>query len=175
MSFPTLSDFSPTALASAAIILTTVGIFSASYLYSKHPPPSEIEIHQLGGIWLLHAWPFFTRRYDFVRDGFHRTSQKLFQFRILQVSCRYPRFLTECMTGEQHRVIASSGVDARTVFFHDKSLDMHEGYKILQGNAPTLTDIKADFDEGFRGGEFIRRLLTLTTKERLHNGKFRHI
>ncbi|KAJ7262357.1 cytochrome P450 [Mycena rebaudengoi] len=152
MSFPTLSDFSPTALASAAIILTTVGIFSASYLYSKHPPPSEIEIHQLGGIWLLHAWPFFTRRYDFVRDGFHRTSQKLFQFRILQ-----------------HRVIASSGVDARTVFFHDKSLDMHEGYKILQGNAPTLTDIKADFDEGFRGGEFIRRLLTLTTKERLHD------
>jgi sterol 14-demethylase len=174
MSVPTLSDFSPGALTSAAICLTAIGIFSMSYLYSKHPP-SENEIHQLGGIWLLHAWPFFTKRYDFVRDGFHQTGQKFFQFRILQVSCSYPRFLAECVTRKQHRVIASSGVDARTVFFHDKSLDMREGYKILQGNTPTLTDIKADFVEEIQTGEFIRRLLTLTTKERLQDGKIRHI
>lgn len=174
MSFPTLSDFSPGALASAAICLTAIGIFSVSYLYSKHPP-SETGIQQLGGIWLLHAWPFFTRRYDFMRDGFHRTGQKFFQFRILQVSCLYPRFLVECVTRKQHRVIASSGVDARTVFYHDKSLDMQEGYKILQGNTPTLTEIKADFDGRLHAGKFVRRLLTLTTKERLQDGMMRHI
>jgi hypothetical protein len=52
---------------------------------------------------------------------------------------------------------------------------MREGYKILQGNTPTLTDIKADFVEEIQTGEFIRRLLTLTTKERLQDGKIRHI
>ena len=58
------------------------------------------------------------------------------------------------------------------VFLNDPSLDFGEGYKILSGRAPRLTDI----DSKARGGivddvrGFIHRLLLLLKKERVADG-----
>ncbi|KAJ7131202.1 cytochrome P450 [Mycena epipterygia] len=143
MSFLTVTQ----ALLAALVSTTTIGIATA-YVY--HPVP-DTEIHELGGIGLLNSWSFFTRRYDFVAETFRRTRQKLFRFRVLQ-----------------HRVIASSGIDARKIFFSEKSLNLDEGYKILQGVGPDMADIQVDTGGMDKEGNFIRQLLTLTTKDLSH-------
>ncbi|KAJ7086226.1 cytochrome P450 [Mycena epipterygia] len=115
-------------------------------------PVSDTEIPELGGIWLLNSWSFFTGRYDFVNETFRRTGQKLFRFRVLQ-----------------HRVIASSGVDQREIFFSEKSLNLDEGYRILHEAGLDMDDTQVDTGGMDREGHFIRRLLTFTTKDRLQD------
>jgi hypothetical protein len=39
--------------------------------------------HRVSGI--LAAWPFFTRRYDFLKSNFEKTGQQMFSFNVLQV------------------------------------------------------------------------------------------
>ncbi|PPQ64794.1 hypothetical protein CVT26_002626 [Gymnopilus dilepis] len=69
----------------------------------------------------LTAWSFFTKRHDFLFNGFAKTGQDLFQFRFLQ-----------------HTVVAVSGEEGRKVFHNDKYLDFTQGYQILLGGAPRL-------------------------------------
>ena len=64
----------------------------------------------------LTAWSFFTKRHDFLFNGFAKTGQDLFQFRFLQ-----------------HTVVAVSGEEGRKVFHNDKYLDFTQGYQILLG------------------------------------------
>ena len=65
------------------------------------------------------------------------------------------------MTGEQ----------GRKVFLNDQSLNLGEGYKILFGRAPKLTDINIKADGiGDDGREFIVRLFMLLRKERVADG-----
>ena len=71
------------------------------------------------------------------------------------------------MTGEQ----------GRKVFLNDQSLDLGEGYKILSGVAPRLSDIdiKTDGigdDTGAETREFVNRLLLLLRKERVADGEW---
>ena len=71
------------------------------------------------------------------------------------------------MTGEQ----------GRKVFLNDQSLDLGEGYKILSGVAPRLSDIdiKTDGigdDTGAETQEFVNRLLLLLRKERVADGEW---
>ncbi|KAJ7784926.1 cytochrome P450 [Mycena maculata] len=154
MSSPTHPYFSQTTLATALISATAVGVMSASYLYFNRPAlkSRDKEIHELGGVPLLNAWAFFTRRYDFLRETFQRTGETLFRFRVLQ-----------------HRVVASSGVEARTVFFNDKTLSLDEGYKVLLGGGPKLEEIHIDTGGLDKEAHFIRQLRTLTTPERLQD------
>jgi hypothetical protein len=34
---------------------------------------------------ILAAWPFFTRRYDFIKSNFEKTGQNMFSFNVLHV------------------------------------------------------------------------------------------
>lgn len=77
---------------------------------------TEAELHRLWGPSSLTAWQFFNKRYDFLRSNFAKTDQRLFSFRVLG-----------------HSVVALSGEEARNAFFDTRSLDFHEGYKVLQG------------------------------------------
>lgn len=67
------------------------------------------------------AWSFFTKRHDFMFNGFLKTGQDLFQFRFLQ-----------------HTVVCISGEEGRKVFHNDKDLDFTQGYQILLGGVSSL-------------------------------------
>ncbi|KAJ7731878.1 cytochrome P450 [Mycena metata] len=102
-----------------AVILTTVlGIAIASYLYFGRPN-TDTGIHSLGGLSFLNAWRFFTTRHDFLRESFHRTNQRPFEFSLFQLN-------------------------ARKLFFHEKSLNLNKGYAILLGGGPKLADINVN-------------------------------
>lgn len=38
----------------------------------------------------------------------------------------------------QHEIVALSGENGRHVFFHDKNLDINEGYRLLMGGVSPL-------------------------------------
>ncbi|KAJ7081264.1 cytochrome P450 [Mycena epipterygia] len=126
-------------------VAVTIGVLSTSYLY-------RLNTHELRGIWILDAWSFFTRRHDFLADTFRRSRQKFFRFRVLQ-----------------HRVLASSGLDARKAFLTEKGLSLAEGYKILLGGGPDLADINVETGGLDEEAHFMRQLLSLTTKDRLQD------
>ncbi|KDR79795.1 hypothetical protein GALMADRAFT_136397 [Galerina marginata CBS 339.88] len=130
----------------AVILLSTLLLRSSS----------NEKVYELGGIPIVTAWTFFTRRYDFIQDRFKESKGKMFRFRVLQ-----------------HRVLSMAGETSRKVFFNEPGLSMTEGYRILMGGAPELKDIKvqttsdgedvqSDVDEGF-----IKRLLSLVRKDRI--------
>ena len=88
----------------------------------------------LGLVPIWPAWAFFTRRHDFLRDGFDRVKQDFFQFNVTHVinesSSRTGVSLTLFL---QHKVVAMRGAAARKVFFGDHNLSFTEGYQILFG------------------------------------------
>ncbi|KAJ7367612.1 cytochrome P450 [Mycena albidolilacea] len=121
---------------------------------------SRKDTHELRGIWILDAWSFFTRRHDFLAHTFRRSRKKFFHFRILQASNS---------TSGKHRVLASSGLDARKAFLTEKSLSLGEGYKILLGGGPDLADINVETGDLDEEAHFVRQLLSLMTKDRLQD------
>lgn len=64
---------------SAAIFLALV--LYLAILYSK----KDTNPHELGGLSILTAWSFFSRRFDFLRNNFTMTGQDAFSFKVLQV------------------------------------------------------------------------------------------
>ncbi|KAJ7137456.1 cytochrome P450 [Mycena crocata] len=132
----------------------TIGVLSTSYLYTLHTKStkSSPDTHELKGIWIMDAWPFFSRRFEFLSETFRRTGKKLLRFRVLK-----------------HSVLAASGIDARTVFLNEKGLSLGEGYKILSGMGPDLAEIKVETGGLDEDGNFVRQLLSLTTKERIQD------
>jgi len=135
----------------AIAITLTMGALWTSYLYGLwfKSTQSHDNTHELRGLWILDGWSFFTKRHDFMADTFRRIHRKMFRFRVLQ-----------------HRVLAASGATARKVFLTQKGLSLDEGYKILLGGGPDLADINIETDEE---GHFVRRLLSITTKDRLQD------
>ncbi|KAJ6547030.1 cytochrome P450 [Mycena capillaripes] len=97
--------------------------------------------------YLMPAWLFFTKRYDFMCSTFKRTGQNMFRFRVLQ-----------------HHVVALSGEEGRKAFFTEKNFDMQEGYRILGAPTPNR-DIKVKTNEG--AGPFVRHVLNLLRKDRI--------
>ncbi|KAF8878712.1 cytochrome P450, partial [Infundibulicybe gibba] len=91
-----------------------------------------------------------TQRYDFLRENFKKTGEKIFRFNVLQ-----------------HRVLVVSGNEARKVFFNDPGLQLGEGYQILMGGAPRLSDINMDLGEAGRDTAFIKKLLHLLRRDRV--------
>lgn len=124
-------------------------------------------IPSLGGFPLLTAWRFFSKRHDFMLEGFARTGQRLFQFYILQV-----RVLvldaSSLLMQRQHRVIAVSGDEGRKLFFNNANLDLDLGYQVLYGSAPMLGDIGIDGPPP--ESVFLKRLHPLLKKERIADG-----
>jgi sterol 14-demethylase len=69
-------------------------------------------------------------------------------------------------------VVVVTGEQARKVFLNDQSLDLGEGYKILFGGGPKLTDINIQAEESEDARAFIHRLLLLMRKERVADGAY---
>ncbi|KAA1475253.1 cytochrome P450 [Dentipellis sp. KUC8613] len=140
-----------TALAALALLaaVVVVVLFRAIHTPRTHTDPAS-RIPTLGGLPLLHGWAFFARRYDFIWDNLKRTRSGLFQFSVLR-----------------HKIFVLSGEDARQVFFHHRSLDAAEGYKIFLGSAPYLSDIAVEADGADDVGYFNKRLAMLFRRERL--------
>jgi sterol 14-demethylase len=72
-------------------IVLGVVLLALGTLYTYFfPSQSEArKIHQLGGISIINAWTFFTKRYDFLRSNFNKTGHALFSFKVLQVSVNF--------------------------------------------------------------------------------------
>ena len=68
--------FFTTATLAAGVVMTL-----ATFL---RPSKLKASVHDLGGIPVLTAWTFFTKRYDFLWKHFN-SGKKYFQFRVLQV------------------------------------------------------------------------------------------
>lgn len=114
------------------------------------PSSSKGGVYDLGGIPILAAWPFFTKRYDFLRNHF-ASGKRYFQFHVLQ-----------------HRVVAISGEEARKMFFNEKGLGLDEGYRILMGGAPNIDDISVQPKEGrVKDAELVKRMAVLFRKDRV--------
>jgi hypothetical protein len=64
-------------------------------------------------------------------------------------------------------VIALTGEQARKLFYNDNSLDISEGYRILQGGAPRIEDINISKDFEMKRQERIKRIHALFRKERV--------
>jgi hypothetical protein len=88
----------------------------------------------LGYIPFWPAWTFFTRRHDFLQEGFAKVKQDLFQFNVRQVSrSTRPGMRLQLTLDSQHTVVAMRSEAARKVFFGDNNLSFMEGYRILFG------------------------------------------
>lgn len=89
----------------------------------------------LPGNSLLAIFPFFRKRYDFIKWGFHATGQNAFQFQLLRVSSTMITMSNKSSYSFcwQNKVIVVSGESARQAVFNAKGLDLTEGFKILSG------------------------------------------
>ncbi|KAF9644109.1 hypothetical protein BDM02DRAFT_3190905, partial [Thelephora ganbajun] len=132
----------------AAAILVTTAIY-----YAISPKDKDHGFPKLQGIQLYHAWNFFHRRYDFLRSNFARGLGRSFSFNVLH-----------------HHVVALTGEDARQAFFSNPHLDLEEGYKILMGTVPDVSDVDMATD-GTEGGValFNKRLNKLLNKARMQS------
>ncbi|KAF9522381.1 cytochrome P450 [Crepidotus variabilis] len=132
-------------LVSLAVGASVLGVVLSFMLRST----SDGRIVNLGGIPILNAWKFFSKRYDFMSAGFRKAGGLPFSFRILQ-----------------YRVVAVSGTEARKHFFNDPTLGFVEGYRILIGG-PKMEDIdiKTDVLEDISGVH--KRLNLLLKRERI--------
>ena len=66
----------------AAVTAAMVLVLSTS-LFRR--PSGDPKIHHLSGLNIVHAWWFFTRRFDFLSGNFKNTGKKFFEFYVLQV------------------------------------------------------------------------------------------
>ncbi|RDB26903.1 Sterol 14-demethylase [Hypsizygus marmoreus] len=134
----------PTATAVGVGILLTV-VYPALFSQRK-----STDIPELGGLSILTAWPFFTKRHDFLKSNFAKVGEKIFTFKILH-----------------HSVTAVKGEEARKAFFDNRSLNFIEGYKILMGAAPRLSDIDESAQQPEDVSWFNKQLSILMHKDRL--------
>ncbi len=74
-------------LATIAAIGTLIVSLSVAATHSEN---SNTQI--LRGLQIVHAWRFFTKRYDFITGNFRRTSKNAFEFYVNEVGsiCRFP-------------------------------------------------------------------------------------
>ncbi|KAH7316408.1 cytochrome P450 [Rhizoctonia solani] len=111
-------------------------------------------VKQIPGWPVIGQWAFFTKRYDFLKDGFESLPDETsFGFNILK-----------------HQVVALRGEEARKVFFDKKDLSFTEGYRLLFGGGPNVKDIVPDEvekNDQEQLSSFLRRLSPLLRMDRL--------
>ncbi|EUC55516.1 cytochrome P450 family protein [Rhizoctonia solani AG-3 Rhs1AP] len=135
------------------LVAGTVAAATAGLLWYLLRSDSKA-IKQLGGWPLIGQWAFFTKRYDFLREGFESLpGETSFGFNILK-----------------HRVVALKGEEARKVFFDKKDLSFTEGYRLLFGAVPSVKDIvpnEIEKNDQEQLTFFLRRLSPLLRMDRL--------
>jgi len=62
-----------------------VGIAVPLLLFFSLRSTFDGKVLDLGGIPLLTAWAFFSKRFDFIQSNFKRSGGTIFRFRVLQV------------------------------------------------------------------------------------------
>ena len=84
---------------SKAVFITAVAgllvVTLSTYRLQSQVQHDKSGIHELGGWSRFTAWPFFSRRYDFLHSNWEKTGQELFQFRVLQVSNLLPHLYAQ--------------------------------------------------------------------------------
>ena len=67
--------------------LTTIFLaLSIVVLSTVFRSQSDDKIHKLHGLYIVNAWSFCSKRYNFLRENFKKTGVKMFRFSLLQVS-----------------------------------------------------------------------------------------
>lgn len=113
-----------------------IALIFGTVAYRTLTPKERGTIRSLGGIPVITAWTFFTKRYDFLWHHFNHVPEPMFKFKVLHVRLPNPWVSSSLSTHSlwyQHTVVATRGDEARKVFFDSRSLDFNEGYKILMG------------------------------------------
>ncbi|CAE6465073.1 unnamed protein product [Rhizoctonia solani] len=112
------------------------------------------QVKRIRALPFLGQWAFFTKRYDFIVDGFKKFPQeRAFGFGVLG-----------------HDVVAMRGEEARKAFFSRSDLNFTEGYQLLFGGGPTTKDLAKNEKERNDQEElsfFLRRLNVLLKMDRL--------
>ncbi|KAF9457599.1 cytochrome P450 [Collybia nuda] len=147
--FDGLVSFQNSPLTFPATAATALAIICFAYL-AVSPQTKPTDVRKLPGLSILTAWPFFTRRHDFLKSNFTKVGEQLFTFKVLQ-----------------HSITAAKGEDARKDFFDNKSLNFTEGYRILMGAVPRLQDIDIQTESQEDVSWFNKNLLTLLNRSRL--------
>ncbi|KAF9457598.1 cytochrome P450 [Collybia nuda] len=129
---------------------TSVAVLVIIAFLVAPPKAKPTDIQKLRGLSILTAWPFFTRRHDFLKLNFAKVGEQVFTFKVLQ-----------------HFVTATKGEDARRDFFDNKSFNSTEGYKILMGAVPRLQDIDIKSESQDNVSWFNKNILTLFDRARL--------
>jgi len=99
---------------------------------------------------IIFVWPFFTRRYDFLKSNFEKNGGNFFSFKVMQ-----------------HTVTAVRGEDGRKAFYNDKGFSILDGYALLTGGLPLLKDLNMSLETQESIGSFNRVLVTLLNKDRM--------
>lgn len=68
----------------STIAIATLGVILGSVYVLR--TKQDGNVYDLGGIPIVTAWTFFTKRWDFLRGHFANTGGKMFRFRVMQVS-----------------------------------------------------------------------------------------
>ncbi|KAG8687929.1 hypothetical protein FRC11_006364 [Ceratobasidium sp. 423] len=114
----------------------------------------DTQVKRIRALPFFGQWAFFTKRYDFIVDGFKKFPQEsAFGFGILG-----------------HDVVALRGEEARKAFFSRGDLSFTEGYRLLFGGGPTTKDIakdEKDMNDQEQLSFFLRHLTPLLKNERL--------
>lgn len=157
-------------------LATAISVFLLSSLFLR--PRNGEKVYYLGGIPLVTAWPFFTRRYDFMREHFKESGGKMFRFKVLKVSsCALWIISVLIASMLQHQVTAMSGEKLRKVFYNEPGFNMTEGYRILMGGAPEIKDVQIQTNADGEDAQndvaegFIKRLLTLMRRDRISDSE----
>lgn len=114
----------------AVIIFLAIVFITSSLEGDEVDAPASLPCNPL-----LAIFPFFRKRYDFIKWGFHATGQNTFQFQLLRVSSAMTNMSNKSSYSFcwQNKVIVVSGESARQAVFNAKGLDLTEGFKILSG------------------------------------------
>src|SRR3954468_4871092 len=68
-------------------IVSSISLCLVAFLVSNclvRSPP-DAGVYDIGGLPIVTAWPFFTKRFDFLQRHFKKTGGKMFKFKILRV------------------------------------------------------------------------------------------
>ncbi|CUA72666.1 hypothetical protein RSOLAG22IIIB_04986 [Rhizoctonia solani] len=132
-------------LVASAVAAAVVG--SLWYLFR----PNGSGIKHRPGWSLIGQWLFFTKRHDFLKEGFNNLpDETLYRFNVLK-----------------HQVIALRGEEARRFFFDRNDLNLSEGYRLLFGGGPDVRKIVQEKTEQEKSAFFHRRILSLFKVDRL--------
>lgn len=111
-SIPAFENWDSNVSLAAAVTAATFLVLSTS-LFKR--PSKDPKIHYISGFSIVHAWRFFTKRFDFLSGNFKKTGKNFFEFYVLQVRVAtfwtrtYIVMSTFCRTESWRYVGRSSG------------------------------------------------------------------